>query len=219
MPFCMKCGKQLEDTLNFCPACGTAVLHPKQTPAAPQETPIPEEALPQVDVPVEPEQTVLDETAPAEEEIVAAEEETYVATEEVPTVAEKVPVAPAAASVPPAAEPAFVVTPPPALEAPAEPAFRPIGVGSYFGSFILQFIPVVGLIMAIVWSCNKKNRNRKNFGIACLILHLIVIVLSIFSGLGIYLLIDAIMKAIISMADGPAVFTLDGLASLFETMM
>lgn len=219
MPFCMKCGKQLEDTLNFCPACGTAVLHPEQTPAAPQENSIPEEVLPQVDTPAEAEQIIVEEPAPVEEESPVAEEEAFVAAEETPAVAEEAPVAPFAAPVPPAAEPAFVVTPPPAPEAPAEPAFRPIGVGSYFGSFILQFIPVVGLIMAIVWSCNKKNRNRRNFGIACLILHLIVIVLSIFSGLGIYLLIDDIMKAIISMTDGSAVFTLDGLMQILSSMM
>ena len=59
--------------------------------------------------------------------------------------------------------------------------YRPISMWGYFGYTILFCIPILGLILAIVWSFSGANINRRNFarsqfcvliilGILCLIL-------------------------------------------------
>ena len=55
-----------------------------------------------------------------------------------------------------------------------------MSVGSYIGTFILSSIPVVNLICWIVWLVSPStNKNKKNFLIACIIIWLIGIVLSV----------------------------------------
>ena len=44
-----------------------------------------------------------------------------------------------------------------------ERKYRPISAWGYFGYGLLFSIPVVGFIMAIVFSFNNKNINRRNF--------------------------------------------------------
>lgn len=72
---------------------------------------------------------------------------------------------------------------------------KPTGVGSYFGRIILQFIPLAGLISSIVWSCSKKNKNNRNFGIACLIGHGATVLLSILMAVVMFVAAPMILSA------------------------
>lgn len=79
-----------------------------------------------------------------------------------------------------------------AVEAPQPPAPQPgeepekprkappdtsvLGVGAFMGALILLFIPIVNFICAIKWTFRRGyNRNRRNLGIASLLLQLIFI--------------------------------------------
>ena len=54
---------------------------------------------------------------------------------------------------------------------------KPISPWGYVGYEILYAIPIVGLILAIVFSITSKNKNVKNFAKAQLIMIVIGIVL------------------------------------------
>ncbi|MGI6736242.1 MAG: hypothetical protein ACOX41_02885 [Anaerovoracaceae bacterium] len=41
--------------------------------------------------------------------------------------------------------------------------YQPISMWGYFGYQLLFAIPVVGLILAIVWSFSSSNINRRNY--------------------------------------------------------
>ena len=60
--------------------------------------------------------------------------------------------------------------------------YRPLSPWAYFGLSILFSIPVVGLILLIVFSFNKKNINRRNFArsyFCGLLLFVILIVVAV----------------------------------------
>jgi hypothetical protein len=64
--------------------------------------------------------------------------------------------------------------------------FRPISMWGYFGYTILFAIPVVGLILAIVWSFSNTNINRRNFArsqFCWLIIWLIIFIIAMVSGM------------------------------------
>ena len=54
---------------------------------------------------------------------------------------------------------------------------KPISPWGYIGYEILYAIPVVGLVLAIIFSITSKNKNLKNFAKAQLIMIVIGIVL------------------------------------------
>ncbi|MBR2590303.1 MAG: hypothetical protein IKE65_05215 [Clostridia bacterium] len=65
-----------------------------------------------------------------------------------------------------------------------QPAYDPtkevMSVGSYIGTFILSSIPVVNIICWIVWLISSKtNKNKKNYLIACIVLWIIGVLVSI----------------------------------------
>ena len=58
----------------------------------------------------------------------------------------------------------------------APPDTSVLGVGAFMGALILLFIPIVNFICAIKWTFRRgNNRNRRNLGIASLLLQLIFI--------------------------------------------
>lgn len=62
---------------------------------------------------------------------------------------------------------------------------KPISAWGYVGYEILYAIPIVGLVLAIIFSITAKNRNVKNFAKAQLIMLVIGIVLfAILTALG-----------------------------------
>lgn len=57
---------------------------------------------------------------------------------------------------------------------------KPLSTASYVGMFILLSIPIINIIMVLVWSFGSKaNINKRNFGVAVLIMALISIILVI----------------------------------------
>ena len=56
--------------------------------------------------------------------------------------------------------------------------YTPISMWGYFGYQILFAIPIVGLILAIVWSFGAHNINLRNFARSrfCIMIILIIIV-------------------------------------------
>lgn len=63
--------------------------------------------------------------------------------------------------------------------------YRPISMWGYFGYTILFAIPVVGLILAIVWSFSNANINRRNFArsqFCWLIIWLVIVIIVAASG-------------------------------------
>lgn len=100
--------------------------------------------------------------------------------------------APAPAPTPIPAQPAYIPAPQavyvqPAVSPSSAPLCEPVSVGSFVGMFILQTIPLVGLIMLIVWACDS-NKSKKNYAIASFIMMLIAIgigiLITILGGLG-----------------------------------
>lgn len=64
--------------------------------------------------------------------------------------------------------------------------YRPISMWGYFGYTCLFAIPVVGLILAIVWSFSNENINRRNFArsqFCWLIVWLIVLIIAFTTGI------------------------------------
>ena len=57
--------------------------------------------------------------------------------------------------------------------------YTPISMWGYFGYEILFAIPIVGLILAIVWSFGAHNINLRNFARShfCLIIIIIIVVI------------------------------------------
>lgn len=65
-----------------------------------------------------------------------------------------------------------------------QPAYDPtkevMSVGSYIGTFILSAIPVVNIICWIVWLVSSNtNKNKKNYLIACIVLWIITVLVSV----------------------------------------
>ena len=94
----------------------------------------------------------------------------------------------------PAAEPAqapgyaprtTVQTPPPAYQPSYQPNYaaytersrnEPLSIAQYIGMFLLNCIPLAGLIVMIVWASRSTNVNRRHFAAAALILRAIALV-------------------------------------------
>ena len=95
----------------------------------------------------------------------------------------------------PAAEPAqahgytprpTVQTPPPAYQPSYQPNYaaytersrnEPLTIAQYIGMFLLNCIPLAGLIVMIVWAASRStNVNRRHFAAAALILRAIALV-------------------------------------------
>lgn len=66
--------------------------------------------------------------------------------------------------------------------------YTPISMWGYFGYQILFGIPVIGLILAIIWSFAAKNQNLKNYARSqfcwLIIVTIILLVLSATIGIG-----------------------------------
>ena len=60
--------------------------------------------------------------------------------------------------------------------------YTPISMWGYFGYEILFAIPIVGLILAIVWSFGAHNINLRNFARSHFCLIIIAIVVMIIAG-------------------------------------
>lgn len=63
--------------------------------------------------------------------------------------------------------------------------YRPISMWGYFGYTFLFAIPLVGLILAIVWSFSNSNINRRNFArsqFCWLIIWLVICLILVFTG-------------------------------------
>ena len=61
--------------------------------------------------------------------------------------------------------------------------YRPISMWGYFGYTLLFCIPILGLILAIVWSFSGANINRRNFARSqfCVLIILSIIFWLLFS--------------------------------------
>lgn len=58
--------------------------------------------------------------------------------------------------------------------------WTPITMWGYFGYQLIFSIPIVGLIMAIIWSFSAKNQNLKNYArsqFCWLIIYMIILVI------------------------------------------
>lgn len=202
--FCNKCGNQVADQAKFCNHCGNPLASGETMDAVPatvvptaEESVLILESVDQADapsVPVEPptvhvEITETGNVEPAPQPI----------PQPVPPVQQAQPVTPphpapqpqavSAPQQPIAQQQASRPAPAPVHHQPQQPQYQyqqaypsrdePLSVGSYLLMFILTAIPLVGLIMTIVWAVGAKNRNRKNFAIAALIMILIGIAVAI----------------------------------------
>ncbi len=56
---------------------------------------------------------------------------------------------------------------------------KPMGLGDWLITIIIQAIPCVGIIMLFVWAFGQGNTNRKNYSRAMLIITAVGIVLGI----------------------------------------
>ncbi len=65
--------------------------------------------------------------------------------------------------------------------------YEPISAWGYIGYRILFAIPILGLILAIVWSIGAENRNKKNFARSQIIILIITAVLSFIVGVLAYI--------------------------------
>ena len=101
-----------------------------------------------------------------------------------------------------------VYTPP--VNVPQQPVFmgneRPprgsryavVGTMNFLGSFLLLFIPVVGLIIAIVWAIGSGNQNKRNFARA----YLILMVIGIALGILLYFVISSLVGSFFGYIEG-----------------
>jgi len=74
----------------------------------------------------------------------------------------------------------------PYMAAPAQyedPKTKPLTVGNYLVMFLLQLIPIVGLVMLFVWAFGDENISRKNYARAQLIWLLIAIGIGVVVGI------------------------------------
>jgi len=55
---------------------------------------------------------------------------------------------------------------------------QPVSIGNWIGTMLLCCIPLVNFILIIVWAASERNRSKKNWAIATLILMAIAFVLS-----------------------------------------
>ncbi len=56
-----------------------------------------------------------------------------------------------------------VVQQTPVTEETLPAQYRPLGPWAYFGLALLFSIPIAGFVLLIVFSCSRKNINRRNF--------------------------------------------------------
>ena len=69
------------------------------------------------------------------------------------------------------------------------PKYRPLGAWAYFGYSILFAIPLIGTVLLIVCALSDSNINRRSFArsyFCVLILGVVVIVIALVAGGGIF---------------------------------
>lgn len=193
--FCVKCGQAVSDTAAFCRYCGAPIEKNTppveeytptvgETPAVVEEAPVIVEEAPVI---VEEAPVIVEEAPAVVEEIPSVEEEAPVVVEEAPIaeeaprVAEYTPVGGAPDFSPAAANPYYGENPSCYQAEPFEPSvedvpkkFRPMSTWGFFGWALLFTIPVVGLVLAVVFSCNQRRICRRNFARFCLISKLLL---------------------------------------------
>jgi len=202
MAFCAACGAEAPDGVKFCTVCGVPMARQASvTPANAASAPVIDIQPPQVPHPVP--------DIPSPPQPVGHTDEIRAANAAVPERAEPVstphaaaaPVfpeapaktAPTLSAPPPRFDPLFQEPPPPPYQAAQQrPLYRPAEIpppkGSpytvtstlgYIGLMILFFIPVIGWIACIIMAFTAKNRGRRNYARAALILAIIGIILTV----------------------------------------
>ena len=83
------------------------------------------------------------------------------------------------------------------IESTLPPQYRPLSAWAYFGYSLLLGIPIVGFILAIVFSFNNNNINRRNFFrsffcglLIAAIIFVVLLVIALITGAGIYGMFD-----------------------------
>lgn len=178
--FCEKCGNQMPDDSKFCLNCEA------QNEVAQPVQDVEQEAAAGVDTaPAAVSEAAADAQPVVEQESAPAQVKTQVEpVKAAPPVQEAPPVKPApqTSNVPPAGQ-AYQQPVPPTQQYVVEPKpekVNPLATWKFIGMFILNGIPVIGLIMVLVWSFSSSfNRNTKSFARAILILRIIGLILSI----------------------------------------
>lgn len=82
------------------------------------------------------------------------------------------------------------------------PQYRPLSPWAYFGYSLLFGIPIVGLIMAIVFSFSDENINRRNYARSFFCALLIAVIVSV-------------VLAVIGLIVGASVFNLFDFGNIF----
>lgn len=87
-------------------------------------------------------------------------------------------------------------------ESTLPPQYRPLSPWAYFGYSLLFGIPIVGLIMAIVFSFSDENINRRNYARSFFCALLIAVIVSV-------------VLAVIGLIVGASVFNLFDFGNIF----
>ncbi len=82
-------------------------------------------------------------------------------------------------------------------EPPHGSPYAVMGVGTYVGVTILFCIPIIGWLICIVWACGGcKNRNKRNYARAVLILTIIGVIIAVILSIVISLLLGSVTAVI-----------------------
>ena len=200
--FCENCGKQLPEGAKFCLNCGAKVE------AAAAANTAQEESAVTADVTEAEAVTSADAGAGTETAQASGQQ---AAPAEMPQAA---PVRPEPEKQPPQAAPAQQSPQP----KPVQPSYQPQGQNppvaqtyaapkkvekteplsfwKFFGMLILQWIPIIGFIMILVWSFGSSfNRNTKNYARAVLVLGIISFTLIVAGFIVNFAVIEQILDA------------------------
>lgn len=183
--FCEKCGNQIPDDSKFCLNCGA------QNDSAQSVQDVEQEAAASTDA---ASAATVNEAAADTQPAIAQEPE----LEQPRVQPEPVKAAP---PVQPAPQPApYMGAVPPTQQYAVEPRpekVNPLPTWKFIGMFILNGIPVIGLIMVLVWSFGSSfNRNTKSFARAILILRIIGLVFSIVAVIMYWSLLQSIVDSL-----------------------
>jgi len=77
-------------------------------------------------------------------------------------------------------------TPAPIIQQVVTVQDNTISIGQWIFMFIVQGIPVIGLIMLIIWALDSSNRTRANYARAIFVLMLIGIILAVIFGTAVF---------------------------------
>jgi len=202
--FCENCGKQLPEGAKFCLNCGAKVEAAAAANTAQEESAVAAD--------VAENEAVNSAVAGAGSETAQASGQ-QAAQAEMPQAA---PVQPEPEKRPPQAAPAQQSPQP----KPVQPSYQPQGqkppvaqtdmyaapkkvekteplsFWKFFGMLILQWIPIIGFIMILVWSFGSSfNRNTKNYARAVLVLGIISFTLIVAGFIVNFAVIEQILDA------------------------